>query len=174
MTCLDIPLPSCLQELLRAPPVALGNTADHEVLELIKSFGRELGRSEVEVMHACNLASGPADVVGILERPHSNQNYSLNFEQLVSDCKTLRAVDDLIRFATKGTRSIHTVTVLDAFSFKSSKAESHPSDEACHEILKQILQVKKPRVVLCCWSGDCISNPHNYHHCDCSDKIMIL
>jgi hypothetical protein len=60
-------------------------------------------------------------------------------------------VDELIRFSTKGARSIHTVTILDAFSFKHYTTQVKPSDEECHLLLEKILKAKKPKVVLCCW-----------------------
>ena len=144
-----------MQDLPRAPPVALGNTNDHEVLAILRNFGKRLCRPENEILQACNLASGPADLAVILERPGPNQDYSISFEQFVADCKTLKAVDDLIKFATKGARSIYTVTVLDAFSFKPLKDQPQPSNEECQELVAEVLLIKRPRVLLCCWSGGC-------------------
>ena len=127
---------------------------DHEVLKTIRVFGEGLDRPKQEIEQACNLASGPADVVVILERPHQNQKYNIPFEQFVADCETLKVVDDLLRFATKGARSIHTVTVLDAFTFKPLESQHRPSDDECHKLLEEILRMKKPQVVLCCWKGE--------------------
>ncbi len=147
-----------MQALPSAPPVALGNTNDHEVLELLRRFGRRLHRPEDEIEQACNLASGPADLVVILERPAPTQKYRVSFEQFVTDCKTLKAVDDLIKFATRGARSIYTVTVLDAFSFKPLKEQTEPSDEKCQDLIEEILRLKKPRVLLCCSKGGCTNH----------------
>lgn len=47
----------------------------------------------------------------------------------------------------------YTVTVLDAFSFKPLKDEAEPSDEGCRDLIAEVLLLKKPRVLLCCWSG---------------------
>ena len=58
-------------------------------------------------------------------------------------------MDDLIQFATNGARSIHTVTVLDAFSFKPDD-ESPIPDERCHQLLADIIRAKKPKVVIRC------------------------
>jgi hypothetical protein len=71
----------------------------------------------------------------------------------VGCCKTLWAVDELIRFATNGTQSIHTMTVLDAFSFKPDD-KSHIPDERCHQLLAEILRAKKPKVVIRCHRGE--------------------
>lgn len=56
-------------------------------------------------------------------------------------------MDALIQFATNGVRSIHTVTVLDAYSFKPND-ESRIPDERCHQLLADILRAKKPKVVI--------------------------
>jgi hypothetical protein len=118
-------------------------------------FGKEFDVPCDEIDHACNLASGPADVVVILERPktRTSHNYGHPFPQFVGCCKTLWAVDELIRFATNGARSIHTVTVLDAFSFKPDD-KSHIPDERCHQLLAEILRAKKPKVVIRCHRGE--------------------
>jgi hypothetical protein len=91
----------------------------------------------------------------ILERPKGihARSYGVKFEKFVADCNTLWAVDELIRLAAKGARSIHTVTVLDAFSYKPSKNTSI-LDERCHQLLGQVLRIKKPKVILCCIARD--------------------
>jgi hypothetical protein len=65
-------------------------------------------------------------------------------------------VDELIRLATNGARSIHTVTVLDAFPYKP-RGDAGIPDERCHQLVGQILRIKKPKVVLCC---------HTERYCD--------
>ncbi|KAF4953063.1 hypothetical protein FSARC_12479 [Fusarium sarcochroum] len=137
MLCLDIPVPRCVQQLISEPPVCLSN--------------------EQDIKAACRLASGPSDVVILLERPHESQTYHGTFGEFVKRCKTLKSVDKLIRFSSKGARNIHTVTVLDAFSFKPKNREDSrriPS-ERCHQLIEQILKLKKPKVVLCCWNQPC-------------------
>lgn len=150
--CLDIPVPQCLQKLLSEPPLCLPIAGDTEALDLLKNFGEFFYRDKNEITQACNLASGPSDIVIILERPNGSHDYQAPFGQFVNDSPTLRAVDDLIRLATKGARSIHTVTVLDAFPYKALGNTAIP-DEQCHELLGKILRAKKPKVVLCCYSG---------------------
>lgn len=120
-------------------------------LKILRNFGKEFRLPRDEIDHACNLTSGPSDVVVILERPRSRKfhDYGLPFPRFVDCCKTLWAVNELIRFASNGARSIHTVTVLDAFSFKP-KGDIHILDERCHQLLAEILQAKKPKVVIRC------------------------
>lgn len=65
----------------------------------------------------------------------------------MAECRTLWAVDELIRFATNGARSIRTVTVLDAFPFKPEK-ESNIPDERCHQLLADIIKAKKAKVII--------------------------
>jgi hypothetical protein len=150
-TCLGIPIPLCVQVLPRTPPVSFHHLGDLTSLQALIDFGKEFDIPCNEIDHACNLASGPSDVVVILERPKTpgSHDYGLPFPQFVYCCKTLWAVDELIRFATNGARSIHTVTVLDAFSFKP-KGESHIPDERCHQLLGEILRAKRPKVIIRC------------------------
>ncbi|BCS27789.1 uncharacterized protein APUU_60837A [Aspergillus puulaauensis] len=150
-TCLQIPVPLSMKDLAHAPPVCLPTRGDHEAIEILEKFGKALLRPEDELTQAQNLAAGFSDIVVILERPRHRRNhkFDVSFEDFVQSCGTLLAVDELIRFATKGARSIHTVTVLDAFSYRPDKYTTD-EDKTCHEVLAQILKVKKPKVILRC------------------------
>lgn len=154
MVCLGIPVPRCVQELLREPPICFPRGEDAEILGNIEEFGRDLGRPEDEINQACSLASGPSDLIIILERPHEKQKYDVAFDRFIRECPTLKAVDELIRFGSNGARSIHTVTVLDAFSFAPDKGDLKTT-KRCHELIERILRRKRPRVVVCCWKGEC-------------------
>jgi hypothetical protein len=154
MLCLDIPVPRCVQQLISEPPVCLSNEQDIKAVNLIRNFGNEFGRRRDEIDQACSLASGPSDMVILLERPHKSQTYQGTFGDFVKRCETLKRVDELIRFSSKGARSIHTVTVLDTFSFKPEDSTPIPP-ERCHQLIEEILKVKKPKVVLCCWNQRC-------------------
>lgn len=159
MTCLDISVPSLIQDLRCKPPYCISDDIHaNPVNHLIQKFGRKHGRGEEEIEKACCLARGPSDIVVMLERPNRNQKYDVSFEDFISNCPTLRAVDDLIRYSSMGARSIHTVTVLDAFPFMPEHygeifAKRHEVNGQCHELIEQILNLKKPKVVICCWRG---------------------
>lgn len=146
---LGIPVPESLACLPRPLPVCQFTTNDLKSLNLIRAFGKEFECREDEINQALNLALGPSDIIIILRRPASNHTYNVSFEQFVEDCKTLKAVDELIRFATKGTRSIHTVTILDAFMFKPTGRAGIP-DARCHQLLAEIIELKSPRLILRC------------------------
>lgn len=148
MLCLDIPVPRCVQKLVCEPPVCLSSEQDIKAVNLIRNFGEEFARPRDEIDQACSLASGPSDLVILLERPHVSQTYRGTFGEFVKRCETLKRVDELIRFSSKGARSIHIVTVLDAFSFKPQQAIPIPL-ERCHQLIKEILKLKKPKVILC-------------------------
>lgn len=163
--CLDIPVPRCVREILLEPPVCPPRDEDNKVLDLIKSFGLRFHRPEDEIKQACNLASGLSDLAIILERPREDQPFSSNFDEFVEECETLKRVDELIRLGSKGARSIHTVTVLDAFSFspkpkdrENPKLPLPPPDEDCQELIEQIVKLKRPKVIVACWQGAC-GNP---------------
>ena len=153
--CLEIPIPLSVQALPRTPPASFHHPGDLTSLQALKDFGKEFNVPYDEIDQACNLASGPADMVVILERPNTraSHDYKYPFPQFVTRCRSLWAVDELIRFATNGARSIHTVTVLDAFSFKADN-KSHIPDERCHQLLTEILRLKKPKVVIRCHKGE--------------------
>ncbi|CAF3541468.1 unnamed protein product [Fusarium graminearum] len=128
MLCLDIPVPRCAQKLIIEPPVCLPDVQDIKVVNLIRNFGKEFERPRDEIEQACNLASGQSDLIILLERPHKSQTYRGTFSDFVKRCETLKRVDELIRFGSKGARSIHTVTVVDAFSFKPQDSTPIPSE----------------------------------------------
>lgn len=147
---MGIPIPLSAQQLPQSPPVCPPSEGDIKADKLLCDLGNRHGVEENVIIQARSLASGPSDLVIILERPQSNANYNVPFDQFVASCPTLQAVDEVIRFATKGARGIHTVTVLDAFSYKPNKGNTRLLDKDCHETLAQILQAKKPRVVIRC------------------------
>ncbi|PVH73263.1 hypothetical protein DL98DRAFT_387208, partial [Cadophora sp. DSE1049] len=149
--CLGIPMSLSVQALPRTRLASFYYLGDLSSLQALKEFGEEFHVPCDEIDYACNLASGLADVVVILERlkTRASHLYGHPFLQFVGCCKTLWAVDELIRFAINGARSIHTVTVLDAFSFKPN-INSHIPDERCHQLLAEILRAKKPKVVIRC------------------------
>ena len=153
--CLGIPIPLSVQALPRTPPASFHRPCDLASIQALKDFGKDFNVPCDEIDQACNLASGPADIVVILKRPktRTSHNYGHPLPQFVSCCKTLWAVDELIRFATNGARSIHSVTVLDAFSFKPDH-KSHIPDERCHQLLADIIRAKKPNVVIRCHKGE--------------------
>ncbi|KAK8096429.1 uncharacterized protein PG998_014297 [Apiospora kogelbergensis] len=154
MSCLDVPVPDCIRRQARKSPFRFLTRGDCVALDLIREFGAEFDRPANEIHKACMLASGYWDLIVILERPRKSHPYNASFRDFVQNCDTLKAVDELIQFASKGSRSIHTVTVLDAFSFsppKPSESGSLPTLR-CYELAENIIKHKGPKVVLCCWS----------------------
>lgn len=165
---LGIPIPKSLAPLPQQPPVCRFTTNDQISLDSIQEFGKEFGCPENEIKQALNLASGPSDIIIILQRPAFNHDYSVSFEKFVQDCETLNAVDKLIRFATKGTRSIHTVTILDAFMFKPKWKVGIP-DERCHQLLADVIDLKSPRLILRCHRGPYYDPRLHLLEQDCED-----
>lgn len=145
---LGLAVPRNVQELPRTPPPCYAMEGDRAAVELLRGFGIGLDIDEAEINQACHLASGYSDIIFILERPRAKR-YDTTFEDFVQSSDTLCALDGLIRFASKGSRSIETVTVLDAFSFQPDK-NNHDFDRECHRILSQIIRIKKPKVIVRC------------------------
>ncbi|KAE8334457.1 hypothetical protein BDV24DRAFT_145842 [Aspergillus arachidicola] len=154
-SCLGIGLPACLRDLPVPPPVSLADSKDQQVFDAIRALGTRSQAPQEEVEKACCLAAGPADFTILLERPAPNHDYADDFEKFVRSCPTLQAVDELVKFATNGARSIHTTSVLDAFLLKPVATQALPTDSDCWNTIEQILKIKQPRVVICCWSGEC-------------------
>ena len=96
--CLGIPIPLSVQALPRTPPASFHHLGDLSSLQALKDFGKEFDVPCDEIDQACTLASGPADIVVILQRPktRTSHNYGHPFPQFVGRCKTLQAVDELI------------------------------------------------------------------------------
>jgi hypothetical protein len=117
-------------------------------VELISTFGADHHIPKPRVDYERRLAYGLSDLVIILERPYV-KDYSASFECIVQNSKTLRALDNLIRFSSRGARSIYTVTVLNAFSMQPNKEDKNLV-RAWHRTLAQIIRMKKPKVVLRC------------------------
>ena len=61
--CLGIPIPLSVQSLPRMPSVSFHHPGDLTSLRALKDFGKEFDVPCDEVDQACNLASGPADIV---------------------------------------------------------------------------------------------------------------
>lgn len=150
---LGIPTPESLRGLIGAPPPCLPSPGDVAAVKITGDLGTDLGRPADEVTQGENLADGLSDIVIILQRPvhRRRHNFGVVFADFVKNSPTLSAVDELIRFATAGARSIHDVSVVNAFPFQPK--ESPPERErerAGHEALARILQAKKPKVILKC------------------------
>lgn len=144
-------IPCCLEQLAQTSPMCLPQERDFQALQVLREHAQGLGRSSHCITQACNLASGLSDIVVILQRPHSDGSHPPNqsFDGFVNNSHTLKVVDELLNFASRGTRNIGTVTVVNAFLFQHMKDDAD-ADLRCEEILTHFLQVKKPRVIIHC------------------------
>lgn len=67
---LGIPIPKYISGLPRPQPSVRRSTVnDIHALDIIENFGQELGLPVEEIEKALDLASGPSDLVIILQRP---------------------------------------------------------------------------------------------------------
>lgn len=79
----------------------------------------------------------------------------------VQNCEALNQLDQIIRFASKGKRSIYDVTVLDAYTFQPNNKPDRAKvcQAAWFEELWRILKVKQPKIIVSCWGvGKTCSN----------------
>jgi hypothetical protein len=143
-------MPRCLRQMTQSPPVCLLQDGDFQAIQILRVHGQELGSPSHSITQASNLASGLSDVVVILERPRNVNSHPPNqsFDGFVNGCDSLKVVDELLRFASRGTRNIGTVTVINAFSLQPEK--NAEADLRCEEILMRFLQAKRPQVIIHC------------------------
>jgi hypothetical protein len=153
-------IPRCLRQITQIPPISVIHERDIEAIQILEEHGQKSGSSALSITQACNLASGTSDVIVILERPRNNKSHPPNesFNEFVNKSATLKAVDELLRFATRGAQSIATGTVVNAFSLQPDENNAS-ADLKCEDTLAQILKVKRPQVIIhCIKSGDKSTN----------------
>lgn len=143
-------IPRCLKQMTQSPPVCLLRDWDFQATKILREHAQKSGSSSHSITQASNLASGLSDVIVILERPRIVESHSPNqsFDDFVNGSDTLQVVDELLRFASRGTRNIGTVTVINAFSLQPEK--NAEADLRCEGILARFLQVKRPQVIIHC------------------------
>ncbi|PSK46291.1 hypothetical protein B9Z65_5259 [Elsinoe australis] len=142
--CLGIPVPQFVQDLLPDIPSPPESSVDDDIRSAIEVFGRGDERTTSDqIVKACELAQGYDDLVILLQQPVASHNYSKPFAEFVYASPTRKAVDEALRFVTKGRRSINNTSVLDAFMFKTWQGEEE-GDFKRHDLVKRLLHIKKP------------------------------
>lgn len=98
-----------------------------------------------EVQKCWRLAPGYDDIVILLTRPSKDHQYNVVFDKFVLRSPVLKAIKDLVRFASGGARSIIDVCILDVFSFKPKQLNTrrhYPSDLECHDLIERMIKSK--------------------------------
>jgi hypothetical protein len=128
---------------------------DLQTVQILRDFGQELNRPKDEIAQACKLATGLSDIVVILDRPPPRlyQAFGASFGKFVQSYQPLAGVDELLRLGSNSARSIHSVTVLYAYSYQPVTGDLE-LDRRCEEVLARLLQVKRPKVIIHCRNGD--------------------
>lgn len=98
--------------MTQSPQLCLPQQNDFQAIQILRKHGRDPGCYSHNISQASNLASRLSDIIVILERPRTEESQLPNqiFGGFLNDCDTLKAVDELIRFGSRGTRDIGTVT----------------------------------------------------------------
>ncbi|KAK7926854.1 hypothetical protein PG985_003852 [Apiospora marii] len=154
MSCLDVPVPGCIRGLLvQEASVSCAESADYKINRRIRAFcENEKHYSSAAIDLACDLASGPSDLIVLVESLPQVLEYNADLATFVRECPMLKAVDELIHFASNGTRSIETVSVLQNIAYPGYDIGVLSMMQA-DRLVWDIINLKKPKVVLCCWSG---------------------
>jgi hypothetical protein len=151
-TCLDMVLPFCMKQMIQQRPLPRYENDAEDIESIIWDLCERHKVAEPEVEKFIALASGYDDVLILLERPSMDHDYDDDLETFIERSPVLQGVGELIKTATRGSRSILDTVVLDVFSFKP-KGRSYPTDEECYEITEQMIRKNTPQVVLGCCAG---------------------
>jgi hypothetical protein len=135
---------------------AYSETSDH--LKILKEWGDSLTWDEARlkntrIHHALELAK-PATKGGVLVallQPHSSQEFDKGFVADVHDCRTTRAVRDLIEAATGGRMGLDDVCVFDTLPYCADDTHDAGILKEARATFSRMVEVKKPDVVLCCY-----------------------
>lgn len=147
-------IPTALERLTSQPEWSAITSVNH--LSYIASFSRYLELGSHTLINAESLANGFTDLVVVLTSP-TNKADSLPFETMVSASRTLRFLDNTLRWVTRGKRNIRNTIILDGQVLRSqnlqrneSRAERQRHDHQGFQVVKDTCNMVEPRVMLVC------------------------
>lgn len=151
--------PSLLK--LRCPLRPINHRMATRHLRILVDLARNLKVSLNGLLNARRLARGYEDFVVVLIEP-TDKAEQVPFSDMLAASPTLRAVDETLKFASGGERTIENTIILDVRAFRSNSIRISQSpedrlrdDELAYKNFKQIMNVLRPRVVIVC---QCITN----------------
>ncbi|KAI1775864.1 hypothetical protein F4818DRAFT_415208 [Hypoxylon cercidicola] len=128
--------------------------------QLLRSFGNSVGANDVTLRDAERLAKGFDDLVVIVIDPTDDEDL-LPYDEIPADemyPRTIRMLDQSLRFASQDQRNVDNTIVLDPMPFRSGKFKYHEldrmrksRDEEANEIFEQILFSLHPKVIILCY-----------------------
>jgi hypothetical protein len=143
-----------LEQLITVPRNPTAVVQDH--LSRIRDYSRQFKLGCYTLNNAEFLATGFHDLICILTAP-TNKADTLPFEPMVAASRTLCYLDDALKWATQGQRSIRNTIVLDSQILRSAHfRQSELPREAQHRngqgfrVIQDICNLLEPRVVLVC------------------------
>lgn len=133
-------------------------TQDH--LQTLVDLGERWQVSDHALENALSLASGYSDLVVVLTEPCDRAEH-VPYQEMFDNTPTLRRVDEALRFAFHGHRSVENTIILDVQPFRSAeirKSEGGDSDdldrEAFEQGFKKTINKLQPDCVLVCTCKD--------------------
>ncbi|KAH6668543.1 hypothetical protein B0J14DRAFT_169192 [Halenospora varia] len=161
MECLGIPVDHRLRTLIRKiRPIGISKvTGAH--LQILREFGESLVGEDDEPINISELnfaldLAGPDTTGGILVlllQPLETQMYKNGFIADVDDCKTLKAIRQLVSLASNQLSGLDNVSVFDMLPFLTEEYEDKDIFRTAHEALVRMIRAKAPSVVICCARG---------------------
>ena len=159
--CLDVAIDHRIKRLLR--PVQVPFKAENSThISMLDTLGRQLGLSDDEIRVTLQLAS-PSMTGGILvalQQPRSNHPFEKGIEEVINNCETLAALDELFRVVSCGTLRIGTsVSVIDLLPYITKEQVESMDDGQLKDAFLSTVHIfgrKQPQILLCCgkiWLG---------------------
>jgi hypothetical protein len=161
--CLDIPIDHRLRSLLQ-PYQRDSHPCAAKHAKILEKYGKALLNSrkdisgaEIQFNKTLAMPETKGGVLILLQQPASNQLYDgLDFDTIVQQCETLRAVDNVLRTVVGS--SLKETSCFDAFPFQkvpiSKKSMTGNSTyEVAYQIFEKMIHEKQPDVVLCCYQS---------------------
>jgi hypothetical protein len=147
--CLNIPIDHRLRALLQPHLAKIGKHVDlfEQYGNSLQDAGKAITLQEIQFGRKLAMPRTKGGVVILLERPPKHQRYDGDFDHVVQQCATLRAIDDVLRNICGS--SLEETSCFDAFPFQNGVRGDN--DFEAYEVFKEMMKEKKPEVVLCCY-----------------------
>lgn len=136
-------------KLVKPPPMLNESEADRMAVSHLRQLGAQFEVGPEEIARTCELASGPGDIMILLDCPAKRHQYAMPLHEYVQQSPTLQAVDDQIRFGSGGYRSIYSVSVVNSFPM-SPKGRSDTKAKGCAQAIEMFIRTKQPKVIVAC------------------------
>lgn len=153
--CLGVAIDHRIRRLFK-PVISPPQTTPSTHISMLDSMGRRYRRSGDEIKVTKQLAYPPTTggILVALQQPRNNHPFEKGVEEVISECGTLAALDDLFHAASCGTLGIGiNVSVIDLLPYISEQQMRSMGDGQLRDAFLSTTHTfgrKRPDVLLCC------------------------